>query len=299
MRSSPKCARTVAIGIRSGHVALLVRTLHPQILGRRIQWRQGAGVTFGEASYGIFDTAAFSRQPGRGRLSRGRPLRFRLDSPKRAPFRSSMNCAPSGTEYVAVPIKVSQWRGACRAWATRHPGGFTDAHRAALETLIAPARRVTENYAVAPHRDQSPRYLCRRGRPVRASWRAASARLQRDDPRRDLALGHSAGSPSWPDRISAADLIELLNRYFDCQIPAIAKHGGEVLKFIRRRPPGDLPRWPPLPDPRTSAGLRSPRRRRCGTPSPHCPTGRQPARATASRCISGIALWQIRRRQPA
>jgi adenylate cyclase len=27
-------------------------------------------------------------------------------------------------------------------------------------------------------------------------------------------------------------LLDLLNRYFDCQVPAIARHGGEVLKFI-------------------------------------------------------------------
>ena len=29
-----------------------------------------------------------------------------------------------------------------------------------------------------------------------------------------------------------AVLIEVLNRYFDAQVPAIARHGGEVLKFI-------------------------------------------------------------------
>src|SRR5262249_35865880 len=30
----------------------------------------------------------------------------------------------------------------------------------------------------------------------------------------------------------AQDLIALLNRYFDCQVPAIREHGGEVLKFM-------------------------------------------------------------------
>ena len=27
-------------------------------------------------------------------------------------------------------------------------------------------------------------------------------------------------------------LVDLLNRYFDCQVPAIVAHGGEVLKFM-------------------------------------------------------------------
>lgn len=30
----------------------------------------------------------------------------------------------------------------------------------------------------------------------------------------------------------AVELVELLNRYFDCQVPAICEHGGEVLKFM-------------------------------------------------------------------
>jgi adenylate cyclase len=34
------------------------------------------------------------------------------------------------------------------------------------------------------------------------------------------------------DRLPPQSLVDMLNRYFDCQVPAIAKHGGEVLKFI-------------------------------------------------------------------
>jgi adenylate cyclase len=34
------------------------------------------------------------------------------------------------------------------------------------------------------------------------------------------------------DRLPPQTLIDLLNRYFDCQVPAILDNGGEVLKFI-------------------------------------------------------------------
>jgi len=143
------CEGLLAIGIPLWHVALIVRTLHPQILGRRIQWRQGAGVTFGEASYGIFDTAAFRGSPVAVVYREGRPLRFRLDSPEARAFPQLDELrAEGGTEYVAVPIKFSNGEVHVGTWATRHPGGFTDAHRAALETLIAPLARVTENYAL-------------------------------------------------------------------------------------------------------------------------------------------------------
>src|SRR5258708_22505767 len=34
------------------------------------------------------------------------------------------------------------------------------------------------------------------------------------------------------DRLPPRTLVELLNRYFDCQVPDIMEHGGEVLKCI-------------------------------------------------------------------
>jgi len=40
------------------------------------------------------------------------------------------------------------------------------------------------------------------------------------------------GFTAWTDSIAPRPLIDLLNRYFDCQVPAILDHGGEVLKFM-------------------------------------------------------------------
>jgi adenylate cyclase len=226
------CEGLLAIGIPLWHVALFVRTFHPQILGRRIQWRQGAGVTFGEASYGIFDTAAFRGSPVAVVYREGRPLRFRLDSPEARAFPQLDELrAEGGTEYVAVPIKFSNGEVHVGTWATRHPGGFTDAHRAALETLIAPLARVTENYAL--RRTATNLLDTYVGRDAGARILAGSIRRGFSETiRAAIWLSDMRGFTELADRIPPADLIELLNRYFDCQIPAIAKHGGEVLKFM-------------------------------------------------------------------
>src|SRR5262249_723985 len=40
------------------------------------------------------------------------------------------------------------------------------------------------------------------------------------------------GFTSLADRLPPQTLVELLNEYFDCQVPGILKHGGEVLKFM-------------------------------------------------------------------
>ena len=57
------CERVVACGIPIWRAAAFIRTLHPQIMGRRIEWREGAGISTGEASYGVFDTASFRDSP--------------------------------------------------------------------------------------------------------------------------------------------------------------------------------------------------------------------------------------------
>ena len=45
-------------------------------------------------------------------------------------------------------------------------------------------------------------------------------------------LSDMRGFTRLADRLPPQTLVDMLNRYFDCQVPAIAKHGGEVLKFI-------------------------------------------------------------------
>src|SRR5205085_10140948 len=148
MRSSPKCAKDCSQSVfrsgtwRSSCAPCIRRSWAAASSGDRV-------LTFGEASYGIFDTAAFRGSPVAVVYRDGRPLRFRLDSPEARAFPQLDELrAEGGTEYVAVPIKFSNGEVHVGTWATRHPGGFTDAHRAALETLIAPLARVTENYAL-------------------------------------------------------------------------------------------------------------------------------------------------------
>ena len=286
------CEGLLAIGIPLWHVAVFVRTLHPQILGRRIQWRQGAGVTFGEASYGIFDTAAFRGSPVAVVYREARPLRFRLDSPEARAFPQLDEMrAEGGTEYVAVPIKFSNGEVHVGTWATRHPGGFTDAHRAALETLIAPLARVTENYAL--RRTATNLLDTYVGRDAGARILAGSIRRGFSETiRAAIWLSDMRGFTELADRMPPAELIDLLNRYFDCRSPRLRSMAGRSSNSWATAS-WRSSRWPPLPILGTSAGLRSPRRRRCGTPSPRCPTGRQPARATVSRCISASCFMAI------
>ena len=45
-------------------------------------------------------------------------------------------------------------------------------------------------------------------------------------------LSDMRGFTKLADRLPPQALVDLLNRYFDCQVPPILEHGGEVLKFM-------------------------------------------------------------------
>jgi adenylate cyclase len=45
-------------------------------------------------------------------------------------------------------------------------------------------------------------------------------------------LSDMRGFTALADTLPPQQLVDLLNRYFDCQVPAIHEHGGEVLKFM-------------------------------------------------------------------
>jgi adenylate cyclase len=45
-------------------------------------------------------------------------------------------------------------------------------------------------------------------------------------------LSDLRGFTTLSDRLAPEIVVDILNQYFDCQVPAIRKHGGEILKFM-------------------------------------------------------------------
>ena len=226
------CDRVIAIGIPVWRAAMFVRTLHPQIMGRRIEWRHGAGVTFGEASFELFDSAAFRGSPVATVYQEVRPLRLRLDGPEARAFRQLAELrAEGGTDYLAFPIEFSNGEVHVGTWTTRRRGGFTNSDCAALEALGAPLARVTESYALR----RTAVNLLDTYVGKDAGARILAGQIRRgftETIRAAIWLSDMRGFTALADRMPPPALIELLNRYFDCQIPAILSHGGEVLKFM-------------------------------------------------------------------
>jgi adenylate cyclase len=227
------CDRLVACGIPLWRVAVFVRTLHPHVMGRRVIWRLGVGVEISEAPFAVLDSADFLENPIARVYATNAAIRRKLAGPGVAldfPVLDELR-AEGVTDYLATPLFFTDGAVHVATWTTRQPGGFSDAQFAGLETVIAPLARVTEIYALRrtasnlldTYVGHSPGERILAGQIRRGDVEQIHAAIWLSDMRGFTALA---------DRLPPRELIDLLNRYFDCQIPALLDYDAEVLKFM-------------------------------------------------------------------
>jgi adenylate cyclase len=227
------CDRLVGCGIPLWRVAVFVRTLHPHIMGRRFIWRPGAEVEVQEAAFDLRETAEFRGSPVAKIFATGMPIRRRLadaDCPIDFPMLGELR-DEGVSDYLASPLLFTDGEVHLATWTTRQAGGFTDAQIEGIESIIAPLARVAEVRALR----RTATNLLDTYVGNQAGERILAGAIRRghaDAIYAAIWLSDMRGFTLLADRVSPQTLLELLNEYFDCQVPTILKHGGEVLKFM-------------------------------------------------------------------
>jgi adenylate cyclase len=226
------CERMVAAGLPLWRVGVFIRTLHPDIAGRNLVWRPGAEVVVGTADYDMIDSDEFRHSPLALVFGEGREIRARMDGPDAKRFPLFDDLREEGvTEYIALPLMQVDSTVHASSWTTRQPGGFTEVQIKAIRALIPPLSRLIE---VTRLRFMSTILL------DTYVGNRAGERIMRGHIRRGHAesmqaaiwLSDLRGFTALSDRLPAETVVDILNQYFDCQVSAIATHGGEVLKFM-------------------------------------------------------------------
>lgn len=227
------CERLIECGLPLWRVAVFVRTLHPHVMGRRFMWRPDAPVEVLSAPYAVAESEEFRKSPVVRVYETGAPLRRRLADPG-CPMDFAILAefiAEGVTDYLAIPLRFINGEIHVVTWTTRAPGGFTGRQIVGIEAVVAPLARIAEIWA-----------LRRIGATLLDTYvgRHAGARILAGQIRRGdseainaaIWLSDMRGFTALADRLAPQHLIDLLNRYFDAQVPAIIERGGEVLKFM-------------------------------------------------------------------
>ncbi|WP_461357340.1 adenylate/guanylate cyclase domain-containing protein [Bradyrhizobium sp. USDA 4454] len=245
------CIRLQQTGIPLKRATMNLLIQHPQWLGARIIWTDGkreAEIT--RVDYEVQTRSEYVGSPVYDIHQGAAEVRERLERPGRIHALYDEMRAQGLTDYVAWPLLHTLGKRHVVTFATDRPGGFDDAHIASLQKVLPVlalvseirmknrlARTLLETY-VGTHAGE----LILAGATRRGSGTTVRAAIMICDLRDFTRI-----SDSWP----RDDVIDLLNDYFDAMSEPIARHGGEILKFI-----GDgLLAIFPLSDPNACANL--------------------------------------------
>jgi adenylate cyclase len=210
------CEGLCAAGVPVERAEAFVRTLHPHIVGRRFLWTPGAPVEVLEQSWSYLTSPEYLQSAVSTVFTSGAWARGALDGYQ---------------DLVVAPLKFLSGQVHAVTFATRRAGGFDDDQLAALRQVVPPLSRVAEILALS--RTAANLLSTYVGR--NAGDRILAGKIQRGDVdsiRAVLWFSDLRGFTALSSRLSPVALIGALNEVFECQVPALEQHGGEVLKFI-------------------------------------------------------------------
>jgi len=227
------CELLVARGLPLERVGLHSRLLHPQLAGVRLLWRRGIGAEETLYRYDVAESGAYEKSPLYQVYTTAEIVRRRLSEPPAPddyPILPELR-AEGFTDYLVTPLEQASGRRQAVSWATSDPNGFTDAHIAEIVALLPALAACMETRSL---RGMLKGLLSIYLGP-QAGSRVLAGTIRRGEGEviaaaiwlcdlRDFTL-LSETSPS-------AEVIQLLNDYFEIMAGPVTDHGGEVLKFI-------------------------------------------------------------------
>ena len=227
------CRRLLDQGIPLHRVAVFVRTLHPNVAGRGFIWHQPSNVVeIVSAPVGIQDTDQYLKSPLRIVFMQHVEVRrricdgCRLDFPILEELRDE-----GGTDFLALPVRFLSGEVHAASFATRRPGGFTEAQVEALRRVMQPFSRVAEIYAWR----RTAQNILDAYLGEQTGEKVLAGHIRRgdgEDIRAVIWFCDLRDSTPLADSMSRADFLRLLNEFFECILGPVLEHKGEVLRFI-------------------------------------------------------------------
>ncbi|HEY2892106.1 MAG TPA: adenylate/guanylate cyclase domain-containing protein [Dongiaceae bacterium] len=227
------CERLAAIGVPLSRVAVFVRTLNPNNIGRRFIWRPAAPIEILDGDFDLFNRDEYLSNPIAVVQRLGKPIRRRLidpNSPMDYPVLAEFK-AGGITDYLVSPLISTDGLIHVVSWSTTDRDGFSGANIKILESVEPLLARVAEIRALR----RTVVTLLDTYVGHQSGERILAGRIRRGDTeaiRAVIWLSDLRGFTELTDRLPGTTVIAVLNRYFDCQIPPILERGGEVLKLI-------------------------------------------------------------------
>lgn len=218
-----------AAGLPIERLGVFVETLHPNVMGRAFIYERGKVTRVASLSYAVRQSADYQHSPVAWVVQHSAEWRWLPGLDDRGYEVIADLTARGCVDYLAMPLRFTN--GETHVLTVSSTTGFTDEHVGTLRRLTRPLARIAEIFAM---RRVAANIL---STYVGASSgeRVLAGRIMRGDVdiiRAAIWFSDLRGFTEMSGKMSPKEVIAVLNDVFDCQVPAIEQHGGEVLKFI-------------------------------------------------------------------
>jgi len=226
--------RLVDAGVPVYRIAVFVRTLHPNVVGRSFIWSaDGHEVEVASAEWGLQDSEQYLQSPVRVVFTQHKEVRRRLcdpASPQDFPILEDLR-KEGATDFLALPVRFLNDEVHAASFATRRADGFSEEQVAALRKVMAPFSRVAEIYSLRRMtRNILDAYLGHQ-----AGEKVLAGQIRRGDGEEIRAViwfCDLRDSTPLADSMNREAFLRLLNDYFECVLGPVQERGGEILRFI-------------------------------------------------------------------
>lgn len=228
-------ARLIDEGFPIFRLFILIRTLHPQVMGIQYEWRRDRGtVTEQLPPHGILRKSQYLDSPMSAIFDGdAQIIRRRLDTPDTRldyPILQEL-LAEGATDYVAMPLTFTDGKINAVTIASDRQGGFLDEHVKQIYDMLPVLSLLLENHT----NRRTARTLLETYLGKHTGNMVLDGMVKRGDGEKIHAViwfCDLRDSTHLAETLSLDSFLGVLNDYFDCVAGAVLEHGGEVLRFI-------------------------------------------------------------------
>ncbi len=222
-----------ACGAPVDRLRILMRTLHPEILGASSSWSKSTDMTSHvETEHGIRETDKYIGSPVQQLVETEKMVHQRLDRLSESAHRAYTELFEEGfIDYLALPVITAEGFSSAIVVVTIAKDGFSDQD---IENF-----REIRNYLVPILEVQSLRHLSRSLLNTYVGKRTGEKVLAGMIKRGDADIINAAlwfsdlrNFTQITETLAADQVLGMLNDYFEFVAAAVTARGGEILRFI-------------------------------------------------------------------
>ncbi len=224
--------RLVGLGVPLSRLNISVRVLSATEIVRSYLWRPGEPVATRSLLWGGRDRELYENSPFKTANETGAWVNLVIADVEDSRYGIVPDLRKEGvTHYLVAPLELSNGERSGVTFGTRDPGGF-DARSLAILTDMYPTLANVIDQLATRLALQEVLSIYVGGEPARSILDGSVHRGQVKRIQSAIMFADLKGFTTRSKDLSAEQAAELLNAYYDCVVPAVEAHYGNVLKFM-------------------------------------------------------------------